>query len=104
MIQNPLEERLNRQRLRWRNVALVVFLALGFTVAASNPFPADPPRPYLVVAGWAIWFKLVLDAAFGLPMRWLYVNLRPNQRSARGRAIAGIGAVLAVLTIVAFRV
>ena len=103
VIEHPLEERLTRQRLRWRNIALAVFLALGIAVAALNPYPVDPLRPYLIIAGWAIWFKLLLEVVFGLPMRWLYVNLWPNQRSARGRAIVGLGAVLAVLTFVAFR-
>jgi hypothetical protein len=103
MIEHPEDGRLTRQRLRWRNISLVVFVASAFAVAAFYPFPADPPRPYLVALGWAIWFKLLLEFVLGLPMRWLYVNLWPNQRSERSRVIWGSGAALAALTIFIFR-
>jgi hypothetical protein len=104
VIEHPSEERLTRQRLQWRNIALIAFLALGMAAAALNPFPADPPRPYLLVVGWAIWLKVFLEFLFGLPMRWTYVNLWPNQRAARSRAVLALGAALVVLTFVALRV
>ena len=103
MLEHPEEGRLIRQRLRWRNISLLAFVASAFAVAAFTPFPADPPRLYLVAVGWAIWFKLFLEFVLGLPMRWLYVNLWPKQRSERSRVIWGSGVVFAALTFFVFR-
>lgn len=103
MLEHPEEVRLTRQRLRWRNISLLAFAAFALAVAALNPFPGDPPRPYLVALGWAIWFKLLLEFVLRLPMRWLYVNLWPNQRLERRRVVWVSAAALVVLTFAILR-
>lgn len=83
------------RRIRARNLVLIgIFVSVFAIGAATNP-SADRVRPFMLTLALTICAKLVTEYLFGLPMRFLYVQLQPSERSARLRVLAGVFATAA---------
>jgi hypothetical protein len=83
------------RRIRARNLVLIgIFVSVFGISAATNP-SADGVRPFMLTLALTICAKSVTEYLFGLPMRFLHVQLQPSERSARLRVLVGMFAIAA---------